>query len=204
MKTDINLLQKRKAKQYSGQKLALMLLCAVMFAGAVYAGFMFPNSARTAAILTASNLDGDLLSASVTEGDIVKLTERYAQRSEQLKALSAIDSAKSDMSAYINAIESSLPTSANLTYIFAEQETISINGTAEDDEVIAAFCLRLRETGKFREVFLISSVLMEDGTTSFAVDLILPATLDSSAVLPMETGDADAAQTAQITEEVTP
>ena len=203
MKNDINLLQKRKGKQYSAQKWVTLALGAVFFVGAVYAGFMLPGSALTAAKLTISDLNYDL-SAPGTDENLAELSETYAQRSEQLEALSAIAGAKSDMKNYLDAVESSLPASANISYLEASNETISINGIAEDDEVIASFCLHLRKTGKFNSVFLLSSTLMESGTTSFTIELELPATLDSSGVLPKAAVEDETAQQSEITEEVTP
>lgn len=203
MKNDINLLQKRKGKQYSSQKWAMLLLGAVFFAGAVYAGFMLPGSALTAAKLTIADLNYDL-SAPGTEENLTELSETYAQRNEQLEAIGAIDSAKSDMREYIDALESSLPTSVNITYFDAAEQTISINGTAENDEAIAAFCMHLRESGKFSYVFLLSSTLFEDNTTTFSLELSLPVTLDSSAVLPEEVAETETTQQTEATEEVAP
>ncbi len=194
MKTDINLLQKRKAKQYSGQKLGLILLAVFLFAGAAVAGFMLPGSALTAAKLTAASLESDLLSASGTEADIAVLTEEHTERCKQLEALTAIDSTKSDMSEYLKAVESSLPVTANVTRFAAADEMITIEGIAENDEDIAIFCLHLRETAKFREVFLLSSALTVDKTVKFSLEMTLPVTLNSSSVLPEETEETAAAQ----------
>lgn len=204
MKTDINLLQKRKAKQYSAQKLGLMLLAVFMFAGAAYAGFTFPNNARTAAKLAAANLDSELSDHSGTEEDTAELTSLHKDRSRQLEAFGAIDEAKTDMSGYMDAIESSLPTSINVTHIFAAEEMISMSGQAKKDDDIAAFCLRLRETGKFREVFMIDSKINDEGNLTFDIELILPVTLSSSSVLPEEPGESTAAAEPVTIEEVTP
>lgn len=210
MKTDINLLQKRKVKQYSAKKLGLTLLAVFLFAGAAYAGFMFPNNARIGAKLASANLDSELLSVSGTEEDTSELTALYKERSKQLEAFKAIDEAKTDMSEYMDAIESSLPTSINLTYVLAAEETIGISGEAKSDGDIAAFCLHLRETGKFREVFLTYSQINEDENLEFDLDLILPVTLSSSSVLSEQSEETDAAQETTapeesgITEEATP
>lgn len=202
MKTDINLLQKRKGKQYSGKKLATMLLAVVFITGAVYAAFMLPGRALMAARLTISDLNEDLSSPGTGE-NLAELSEVYAQRNEQLEALSAIANAKADMNQYIDAVEASLPTSANITYFGASEETIHINGTAQNDEVVASFCLHLRQTSKFSSVFLLSSTLMQDGETAFSIELALPVTLDSPGLMPEETADTEATQQDETTEEVT-
>ena len=191
MKNDINLLQKRKTQKYSAQKWAMILLGIALFAGAVYAGFTIPANVRTAAQLNLTELRGELLNTSGTDEDISALNSEYAQRKEQLDALTAIDAAKTDMGEYIDAIEASLPTTANISYLYAGDEVINLTGVAEDDDVIAAFCLHLRESGKFSQVFLVSSTLSSNGTTSFSIHLTLPVTLDSSAVLPEATDEAE-------------
>lgn len=198
MKNDINLLQKRKGEQYSAQKWAKLLLGVVLFAVAVYAGFMLPNMALSDAKLTAAELDGKLNSSAGTQQNLTELTEAFMTRSEQLEVLTALDTARSDMSGYLEAVETSLPTSAHLTEIDIVDRTITISGIASDDSTIAAFCVRLRDTGKFSNVFLQTSTANTDGSAGFWVIAELPVSLDSSSILPQETDEA------QITEEVTP
>jgi Tfp pilus assembly protein PilN len=201
MRNDINLLQKRKSQKYSAQKWAMILLCIALFAGAVYAGFTIPANARIAAQLNITDLRAELLAISGTNEDLSGLNSEYAQRKEQLDALTAIDGARADMSGYVEAIEASLPSTANIAMLTAEKETISVLGIADNNDAIAAFCLRLRETGKFSEVFLSFSTLMENGTTSFSIELALPVTLDGSAMLPDPS--AETSEGAEASPEVT-
>jgi Tfp pilus assembly protein PilN len=187
MKNDINLLQKRKGKQYSSQKVATLLLAVALFAGSVYAGFTFPDSIRAQARLNAARLSDELVSATDKDKDLADLTELYATRSEQLDALTALDTARSDMGGYLDAVEKSLPTSANISSLSIAEQTLSITGVAADDDVVAIFCVRLRETGQFSSVFLQSSIAAPGDTTVFTMIAELPTTLDSSALLPEET-----------------
>lgn len=195
MKNDINLLQKRKGKKYSAQKWATLLLGIALFAGSVYAGFMFPNNARIAARLTASEMNSEIISASGSQSNLAELTEEYAARSEQLEALTAINNARSDMGGYLEAVEKSLPASANISSLSIVGQTLGISGEAPDDDIVATFCVRLRETGKFSSVFLQNSLASPTGGTTFSIVAELPVTMDSTGVL------SDVTET---TEEVTP
>ena len=189
MKSDINLLQKRKGQKYSAQKWATILLGIALFAGAVYGGFMFPGNARTAARLALSNVSSELVSASGAEQNLNDLTNQYVTRSAQLDALTALNAARSDMGDYLDAVEKAQPTSVNISSLSIADKSITISGVATDDEAIAAFCVHLRETGKFSSVFLQSSAANADGNSTFTLLVELPATLDSSGVLPSGTED---------------
>ena len=189
MKSDINLLQKRKDQKYSGQKLAMIILLLVLFAGAAYAGITIPASARSAISLVESKIRNDIQSATGDVDNVSELNSEYQLRKQQLDALTAIDMAKSDMSSYLDAVETACPSTINLSYFSASEETMNVLGSAVSDSDIAAFCLRLRESGKFSAVFLTSSTLMEDGSTAFSIELTLPASLDNSAVLPETTDE---------------
>jgi Tfp pilus assembly protein PilN len=193
MKYDINLLQKRKSKQYSGKKVALLLLTLALAACAVYAGFMLPGKALSAVQLTAAQLDAELASGFGAEQDLASLTEEYATLRAQLDAMTALDAARADLNGYLDAIEASLPATANITWLSIRDRAISITGVAADDNTIAAFCVRLRGTGKFSYVFLQSSVAMETGESTFTLSVDLPFTLDSSGILPQATESPDAA-----------
>ncbi len=199
MKSDINLLQKKKGKQYSAQKIALMLVFLVFFAGAVYAGFTLPQNALTAAQLKAAGLNRELTGSSGAGDSLSELTQNYLTRSEQLEALTAIDGARSDINGYLEAVEKSLPTSANLSTLTLSGKEMSITGVALSDADVAAFCLRLRETGAFANVFLQNSIALEDYGVTFSLLAELPATLDSSGILPEETEAAESAATAEET-----
>jgi len=184
MKNDINLLQKRKSERYSGRKWAAIILIIVLIAGAAYAGIQIPGELLTAAQQEAMKLQSDIQAASGAGEDVSELSSEYKQRKEQLDALAAIELAQSDMSSYLDAVETACPSTVNVTYFTAAETTITVLGNAFSDEDIAAFCLHLRNSGKFVEVFLEYSTLMEDGSTMFSIELVLPASLDSSAVLP--------------------
>jgi Tfp pilus assembly protein PilN len=186
MKSDINLLQKRKGKKYSAQKVAMLLLVIALFAGVVYAGFMFPGRARSAVRLELSGLSGELVSASGEGQNLAGLADQYATRKAQLDALTVLNAARSDVGEYLDAVEKAQPVSVNISSLSISDRTISISGIATDDYAIAAFCVHLRETGKFISVFLQNSAANIDGGCVFNVIIKLPVTLNSSGLLPSE------------------
>lgn len=200
MKSDINLLQKPKGKKYSAQRWLLIVLLVVLGAGAVYAGFMLPAKALNAKKLVAAALDSQLAGASGTDQDITVLTEENNTLSAQLIAIEALDAVRADINGYLDAVESALPASANISSLEIVGQTLSITGIAPDDETIAVFCLQLRDTGKFSYVFVNSSATDENGDSAFSINAEMPFTLDSASILPQETEetqDADAVESAE-------
>lgn len=180
MKNDINLLYKRKTKTYSSKKVALIIFVIVLFAAGLYAGIALPANALSVAKIEATELESKLNSSTETQQDLTEKTQQELMLATQLLELNAIDGSRSDLSSYIEAIEKSLPTDANITQLLIAEEAVSIMGVAKDDTVIATFCLRLREQNVFKDVYLISSTSSTDEPgTIFTMSATLPSSLSS-------------------------
>ncbi|MDD5018646.1 MAG: PilN domain-containing protein [Eubacteriales bacterium] len=184
MKGDINLLFRRRQKKYSSKKWAAILLVIAIFAGSLYAGITLPSQALAAAKLELAELEGKLVTSSITEQDLLEKTQHSEYLSEQLEDLSALSSTDSDVSAYLEAIEQSLPTNANITSLTLAGEKMSVIGIAENDAVVAAFCLRLNETDMFENVYVSSSTaLAYEEQTSFSLSAKLLSSLSSPSLI---------------------
>lgn len=180
MKNDINLLYKRKTKTYSSKRVALIIFVIVLFAAGLYAGIALPTNALSVAKIEAAELESKLNSSTETQQDLTEKTQQELVLATQLLELNAIDASRSDISAYIEAIEKSLPTDANITQLLISDEMVSIMGIAKDDTVIATFCLRLREQNVFKDVYLISSTSpVDEQGTVFSLSATLPTSLSS-------------------------
>ncbi|HEX3073124.1 MAG TPA: PilN domain-containing protein [Ignavibacteriales bacterium] len=180
MKNDINLLYKRKTKTYSSKRVALIIFVIVLFAAGLYAGIALPTNALSVAKIEAAELESKLNSSTETQQDLTEKTQQELVLATQLLELNAIDASRSDISAYIEAIEKSLPTDANITQLLISDEMVSIMGIAKDDTVIATFCLRLREQNVFKDVYLISSTSpVDEQGTVFSLSATLPSSLSS-------------------------
>ena len=184
MKNDINLLQKRKTKQYSGKKLATVLLIVALFAALLYAGIALPSRMLSAAQLKSRYLDDELVSQPAIEQELAEKTQYNATLMEQVAGLEVISDAKTDVSQYLEAVESSLPTSARITFLNLSDNIMNISGIAPRDEVLATFALRLQQTELFNDVFILNSVVpSEERTTVFTITVTLPGSLSGSALI---------------------
>lgn len=210
MKSDINLLYKRKVKKYSSQKLAVIILVFAAIAGLLYAGIALPAQALAAAKLQVASLQGQLITSTTTEQELQQKTEQFDTLTEQLETIQSLSSAKSDISSYLEAVENSLPTTANLTQLSLSGTTLSLNGVAANDTVIATFCVKLRETGLFQSVVLETSTVStgeESESTAFSVTVTLASSLDpaieeTDETAADETTEAEATASAEATQEV--
>ena len=184
MKNDINLLQKRKSKQYSGKKLATVLLIVAFFAALLYAGIALPSRMLAAAQLKSRYLENELMSQPAIEIELAEKTQYNATLMDQVAEIEVLSVAKSDVSQYLSAVEASLPTSARITFLNLSGNMLNISGIVTKDEVLATFALRLRETQLFQNVFISSSVLTnEDNSTLFTILATLPSSLSGSAIV---------------------
>ena len=184
MKNDINLLQKRKAKQYSGKKMATILLFVALFAALLYAGIALPSRTLAAAQAKSRLLEEELTSQPAIEMELAEKTQYNAMLMDQVTGLKVLSDAKSDVSQYLAAVEASLPTSARISFLNLSGNMLNISGVVTKDEVLATFALRLRESQLFKDVFISSSVLTnEDNTTLFTITVTLPGSLSGSALV---------------------
>ena len=181
MKSDINLLTRRKTKKYSGKKLAFMLVCLVLIGGAAYAAVTLPAGALAATKLSIVDLDNTLNVSSNTEQELREKTLHSNTLKLELNEIKELAGTKSDVSEYLEAVEASLPTTANITHFDLFESTMEIIGIADNDQTIAAFCVRLRETGVFNNVFITSSAKETTDSTMFTLTALLPVPLDGPA-----------------------
>ncbi len=213
IKNDINLIQKRKGKQYSSKSVAVTLLLVVVLGVGIFLGITLPskNLAQTRAAV--SMLDSELqqynaiaLSATEsTDGDTLaaaaSIDTLYIEKSktlnsleEQLESLTILATAESNALVYINAIEESIPKAANVSSLTLAKDELNIYGAAVDDAVLAEFSLKLRECGLFNEVFVVSSMSAapSDKTCVFNITAILTEPLNTR---PAQEEDEDATST---------
>ncbi len=181
MKHDINLLQKRKAVQYSGKKLGTVLIFILLFAALLYAGITLPSNMLASAKIKLSNLDSELVAQPAVDQEQAEKTLQNAMLQQAAKQLEYLNNTKMDATHYIEALETSLPTSAYIDSITTEVNQMIITGVVPRDEVLATFALRLRETGRFLDVYVSSSSVDKDGeTTRFTLFATLPEPLGTS------------------------
>lgn len=181
MKHDINLLQKRKAVQYSGKKLGTVLIFILLFAALLYAGITLPSNMLASAKIKLANLDSELVSQPAVDQEQAEKTLQNAMLQQAAKQLEYLNNTKMDATHYIEALETSLPTSAYIDSITTEVNQMIITGVVPRDEVLATFALRLRETGRFLDVYVNSSSVDKDGeTTRFTLFATLPEPLGTS------------------------
>ena len=181
MKHDINLLQKRKAAQYSGKKLGTVLLIILLFAALLYAGIALPTNMLASAKIRLSDLDTELANQPAIDQELAEKTLQNATLQQTAKQLETLSDSKLDAAHYIEALETSLPTSAYITSIAMSDNLMSINGIVPRDEVLATFALRLRETGLFLDVYVTNSAVETEGkTTLFSLNATLPEYLGAS------------------------
>ncbi len=181
MKYDINLLQKRKAVQYSGKKLGTVLIFILLFAALLYAGIALPSNMLASAQIRLANLDTELVSQPAVDQEQAEKTLQNAMLQQAVKQLEDLNDSKTAATHYIEALETSLPTSAYIDGITMADNRMTINGVVPRDEVLATFALRLRETGLFLDVYVNSSAVENDGvTTRFMLIATLPKPLGTS------------------------
>lgn len=200
MKSDINLIYKRKTKTYSSKKTLAVVLLIVLVAAGMYAGIALPSGARQVIKLEVAELDSKLNSSTQTQQ---QLTEKSAQEKLLLlqhTELKALDDLKREVSLYFDAIEKSLPTEANIAYITASKDIMSVYGIAVDDDVIATFCLRLREQNVFSDVFVtVSTYLQDDKINYFQLDAKMPSSLETEELIKQIEGKDDVTPAAEPT-----
>ncbi len=182
IKNDINLLQKRKGKQYSSKSVALTLVLVGVFGVGIFLGITLPskNLAQTRAAVAildsklqqyngaATSASEDTDNSEAASG--VSIDNLYIEKSntlknleEELESLILLSSAESNALEYISSIEESIPGEANVSSLNLVESDLSIYGTAQDDEALAEFTLKLRECGLFNDVFVVSSMVAAPG-----------------------------------------
>lgn len=178
MKNDINLLNKRKIRTYSNKKVAVIVLVLVLLAAGMYAGIAIPSNMLSVAKIEAAQLDSQINSSTETQQGLKEKTQKEAALSMQLAELKAIDGTRLDMEGYLDAVEKSLPTNANLTELQFTDDAVNIMGTAQSDKDVATFCLRLREQNAFKDVYITNST-SEAQILTFSIAATLPAPLSN-------------------------
>lgn len=218
-KNDINLIQRRKNGQYSLKSIMIAIGILAFVGVCVYLGITLPTnnlSETKAAVIRLEDqlqqFSGIALSAGGTNTDIdipvnagldiiyMEKTKQLKGLEEQLESLKIISTAESNALAYIKAIEESAPEEVNLTSISMNEDNLSLNGTASGDSALAVFCLRLKETNMFSDVFVSSSmvVLPGDTTTIFNMTATLNEPLDSMPTTEMLEEDSDSNATQEV------
>ena len=179
MKKDINLLYKRKSKQYSGKKLVIIMLAILFIGGALYFGITLPTEALANTKAAVSQLDSKLSENKDLDTQMLEKAREKKVLEEQLEGIKMISSAKSDVSEYVEIIEESLPREALVTQLSMSDESLEILGVAENDEILATFFLRLREKNVFSDLYVVSSTVLlgTDNTTMFRLTGTLPKSL---------------------------
>lgn len=180
MKNDINLLLKRKTKQLSSARIVTALVVLLFIGGALLAAIALPSQALSTIKLAVADLDYEIMSSSHVEQELIEKTAQNASLIEQLESLEQLNTSKSDVLGYIETVERSLPSDANLTQMSFAEDQLNIIGVAKSDAVVATFSLRLRDTNKFDSVFIMNSTTMGEDLTSFTLKATLPFTLSSS------------------------
>lgn len=209
IKNDINLIHRRKSAQYSSKSLMMTIAIVVIVGVCVYLGITLPKNNLAATKAAVINLEDQLqqfsgiaLSAGGTNTDIdipanAGLDAIYMEKSKQLKSLDEqleslkmISTAESNALAYINAIEESTPSEVNLTSISMKDDKLNLNGIASSDTSLAVFCLRLKETNMFSDIFIPSSIVVSPGdtTTTFNITARLTEPLDTMPMTHMPEG----------------
>jgi hypothetical protein len=187
MKNDINLLSKRKTKTYSSKKVFGIVLLLLLLVGGMYAGIALPSAALRVAKLEAAVLEGKLSASSQTQQGLTDKSQREALLALQLTELKAISEIRSDVSGYLGAVEKAQPSEITLSRLAISKKVMSISGylTGLDnsDEIIATFCLRLREQGVFSSVYLLNTTTETSGICTFSISVSLPSSLDSETLI---------------------
>ena len=215
IKNDINLIQKRKNKQYSSKSLAVTITLVAVLGIGIFLGITLPSrnlaQTRDKVARLSSELQqysGLALSASGStdeEGAAtgVSIDTMYIEKSktlnsleEQLDSLMILATAQSNALVYINAIEAGIPNEANITSLSLVKDELNIYGSAMDDAAVAQFTLKLRECGLFEEVFVASSMVAAPGskTCVFNITATLVEPLNARPMADSESEDGSTAE----------
>jgi len=211
IKNDINLITKRKSKQYSSKNLIITIGIVVIVGIGIVLGIMLPTQKLNDTKAAVSRLDNELqqysglaLSAGGTQVDsdidpnagldviYMEKVKKLQEYEDQLESLILISTAESNALAYIEAIEESVPSEVNLTSLSMMGEGVNINGVATGDTALATFCLRLRETGVFSEVLVNSSMVVIKGNTAVIFNLTASINGTMESMQTMTAGDEEA------------
>ncbi|MBT3318907.1 MAG: PilN domain-containing protein [Clostridia bacterium] len=212
IKNDINLVFKRKTKQYSPKSLAITIVAVTVIGVGVFFGITLPTKNLAATKKAVTNLENEIaqysaLAMSSGETDemsevpadltletvLIIKSEKLSSLNEQLDGLKLISTAESNALAYIYAIEESIPGEINIGNLIMNGQTLEIIGISYDDTSLATFCLRLRETGMFTDVFVSTSMVRFPGEKSaiFTISAELIESLDAMPVPQDESVAAD-------------
>lgn len=192
MKNDINLLTIRKITGKDDKKLTYVLFF-ILFAVVLAAGIILPSRARDEAEQKLKRLENALSKITITDGTFAETKNNATFAVNQRAQLEALYSSRSDILSYLSVIERSLPQSAVLTHIKFADNYVNISGIAPSDSILAAFCLKLRQSNVFTSVFVSSSSLLSDDTHSmFSLTATLHKSLSGGAAV--EEGDKGSRQ----------
>ena len=180
MKSDINLLFKRKTNHFSSKSMAMVLIALFFVAGALYAGIALPSQSLSAVKASVSDLDADIQSTSYVETELIEKTAYNQSLKEQISSLETLTDTRSDIYVYLETLEDSLPADAHLTQLNFSDDEMTVIGIASGDKSIATLCLRLRESDMFNNVYITNSTALNESETTFTLYGILPFTLSSS------------------------
>lgn len=185
MKNDINLLFKRKVKSYSSKNVIFLLLIILVAGIVAYVGIALPSGSLNAVKKKAAAVSSELSSSSVDQNDLTYKTGLKTKLDLQIAELTSLDSSRSDILNYIEAVKESRPSTLFISMLTTNSaNTINLLGRADSDKTVALFCLRLREKNMFKNVFLTYSTTdLGNSLTSFAIVLTLPSTLDSETII---------------------
>lgn len=210
IKNDINLIFRRKSKQYSPKSLAITIAAVTVIGIGAFFGITLPTNNLAATKKAVTNLeneiaqysalslssdssfDAETLPADVTlETILILKSERLSSLNEQLDGLKLISTAESNALAYIYAIEDSIPAEINIGSLTMRGQTLEMVGISENDTALATFCLRLRETAMFSDVFVSTTMvqLPEEKSAIFTISAVLSESLDAMPAVQDETED---------------
>ncbi len=181
MKNDINLLTVRKSTIGSDKKRSYFLF-ATLFVVVIIAAVMLPGRARSEAEEKNKALQDALSNYTITEESFEETTKTAALCVNRRSQLEALYGSRSDILLYLSVIENSLPQTAVLTLIEFSDNLVGLSGFAQNDGAVAAFCLKLRQSDMFSDVFITSSTRLEE-TNSFSITASLHKSLSGNATV---------------------
>ena len=184
MKSDINLLPLRKNKP-KNEKTRTYVLLVILFLVAMLAAVILPSRTRSEAQIKLDNLNHSLSRFSITQESHDETVLYAAQINSQCDELEQLHQSRSDILSYLDVLDDSLADSAVLSRIEFSGNLLAITGISPDDQIVADFCLNLRQSKAFINVFLTSSTMVTEDSefTLFSVTATLPTALDGSAVV---------------------
>ncbi len=191
MKNDINLLFRRRVKNYSSKNILVLLLLLLIVGGVASAAIALPSLSLQSEKTEAARIEDELKASSVDTIELAAKSTRKNNLDMILEELNVLASSKADILKYLEVIESQRPSSLWVRKLDTNDAgRINLGGIADSDKTIALFCLNLREQKNeqgqriFKEVLLISSITdLTNNMTSYGIIITLPSPLSSTDII---------------------